>query len=299
MAYFRKYAANRDYVNVVITSLDKPIIGRYIRIHTLEWHGHISFRFELYGWYSGFPTPEPPACMASLRLDSRKVPDSAITASSIANANYKASNGLLQAQPGNGGYRWIPSSQNNQEWFQVDFGSWTKVARIAIQGRQNAAQWLTKFKLTYSYDGLFFKEYIEGGRAKIISVENGDDLVQDTQQSNGGGWISQFQDDKQFLQVDLGAVSKVTGSGLQGRADAGWWTKSFTLSYSNDGANFTPYDSGKVFQENTDNKTPAGHILETPIFARFLKININTFHGYPTLRVELYGCTRGKFILLL
>ena len=187
---------------MVITSLDKPIIGRYIRIHPLEWHGHISFRFELYGCYSGelkhtlrcflrdsiqiipsrfvlilifpfedSPTPEPPACMASLGLESRKVPVSAITASSIANANYKASNGRLQAQPGNGGYGWIPSSQKNQEWFHVDFGSWTKVARIAIQGRQNAARWLTKFKLTYSYDGLFFKEYIEDGRAKVLNVQ--------------------------------------------------------------------------------------------------------------------------------
>ncbi|XP_068680517.1 uncharacterized protein, partial [Montipora foliosa] len=368
----REYTANRDYVNVVITSLDEPIIGRYIRIHPLEWHGHISFRFELYGCYSGFPTPEPPACMAGLGLESGKVPDSAITASSIANANYKASNGRLQAQPGNGGYGWIPSSQNNQEWFQVDFGSWTKVARIAIQGRQNAAQWLTKFKLTYSYDGLFFKEYIEDGRAKELSgspdqftvvshllknpiitrfiriiplawhgaiairadfygcksgfeipkivcasplgMESGKipdsalvassrysqywgperaRLYLQNEGSYGGGWISQFQDDKQFLQIDLGVVTKVTRIGLQGRADAGWWTKSFTLSYSNDGTNFTPYDSGKVFQGNTDNKTPAGHILETPIFARFVKINIKMFRGYPTLRVELYGCTRG------
>ena len=69
--------------------------------------------------------------------------------------------------------------------------------------------------------------------------------------SYGGGWISQFQDDKQFLQIDLGVVTKVTRIALQGRADAGWWTKSFTLSYSNDGANFTPYDSGKVW--NTTN----------------------------------------------
>ena len=108
--------------------------------------------------------------MAGLGLESRKIPESAITASSIANANYKASNGRLQAQPGNGGYGWVPSSQNNQEWFQVDFGSWTKVVRIAMQGRQNAAQWLTKFKLAYSYDGVFFKEYREDGIVKVHRI---------------------------------------------------------------------------------------------------------------------------------
>ena len=62
----------------------------------------------------------------------------------------------------------------------------------------------------------------------------------------GSAWLSQFQDNKQFLQVDLGVITKVTRIAHQGRADAGWWTKSFTLSYSNDGAKFTPYNNYKV-----------------------------------------------------
>ena len=62
----------------------------------------------------------------------------------------------------------------------------------------------------------------------------------------GGGWISQYADDKQFLEIDLGKVTKVTRIAHQGRADAGWWTKTYTLSYSNDGAAFTPYNNGQV-----------------------------------------------------
>lgn len=65
----------------------------------------------------------------------------------------------------------------------------------------------------------------------------------------GSAWLSQFQDNKQFLQIDLGVITKVTRIAHQGRADAGWWTKSFTLSYSNDGAKFTPYDNDKVCRQ--------------------------------------------------
>ena len=64
--------------------------------------------------------------------------------------------------------------------------------------------------------------------------------------SFNGGWISQYQDAFQFLQIDLGKVTKVTRIAHQGRADAGWWTKTFTLSYSNDGANFILYKNGEV-----------------------------------------------------
>jgi len=67
-----------------------------------------------------------------------------------------------------------------------------------------------------------------------------------TSGSYGGGWISQYADDKQFLQIDLGKVAKVTRIAHQGRADAGWWTKSYTLSFSNDGATFTSYKNSEV-----------------------------------------------------
>ena len=50
----------------------------------------------------------------------------------------------------------------------------------------------------------------------------------------------------------------------------------------------------KVLQGNTDNVNPEGRILDPSIIARFIKINVKTFQGYPSLRVELYGCSQGK-----
>ena len=52
----------------------------------------------------------------------------------------------------------------------------------------------------------------------------------------------------------------------------------------------------KVLQGNTDNVNAVGHILDPPINARFIKINVKTYSGYPSLRVELFGCTEGKLV---
>lgn len=65
-------------------------------------------------------------------------------------------------------YGWLARTSNQQQWFQVDFGDWTKVTRVSTQGRQNGAQWVTKYKLANSYDGVFYEEYKEdSGQIKV------------------------------------------------------------------------------------------------------------------------------------
>lgn len=95
--------------------------------------------------------------MAGLGLENYGMPDSSITASSD-RYNYRASQGRLY-QHGS----WVAFSYNKQQWFQVDFGNWTKVTGVAIQGNLNWVQWVKKFKLAYSYDGVFFREYKDDG----------------------------------------------------------------------------------------------------------------------------------------
>ena len=51
--YSQVYEANKDNYAVVVNTLDQPIVARCIRIHPIAWHGHISFRFEMYGCFSG------------------------------------------------------------------------------------------------------------------------------------------------------------------------------------------------------------------------------------------------------
>ena len=43
------------------------------------------------------------------------------------------------------------------QWIQVDLGDIAKVTKIGTQGRQELAQWVTEFKVSYSLDGGIYK----------------------------------------------------------------------------------------------------------------------------------------------
>ena len=54
----------------------------------------------------------------------------------------------------------------------------------------------------------------------------------------------------------------------------------------------------KVLMGNTDYKTAVGRILNPAIIARFVKINVKSYSGYPSLRVELFGCSDGMWLVM-
>ena len=101
-------------------------------------------------------------------MQNGKLPNSALSASSELNSNYKAENARLHFQTVSGRVgAWIPKTQSLNEWFQVDFGVETQVTRIATQGRQDASQWVKEYTLRYSTDGSYFKQYQPTGFTKV------------------------------------------------------------------------------------------------------------------------------------
>ncbi|XP_032236210.2 venom prothrombin activator oscutarin-C non-catalytic subunit [Nematostella vectensis] len=56
-----------------------------------------------------------------------------------------------------------------------------------------------------------------------------------------GGWVALVNDMYQFLQVDLGHVTKVTRVSAQGRQGTSQWGTQYSLEYSLDDAVFIPY----------------------------------------------------------
>ncbi|KAL9955685.1 hypothetical protein ACROYT_G037040 [Oculina patagonica] len=134
----------------------------------------MALRMELYGCNSGFPTPKPPVCEAGLGLESYSIDDKFLTASSSyfwsPTTPVNAGRGRLHlfadsVNDDNGGWIADPNERYGS-WFQVEFKSWTKVTRISTQGRQSHLNWdwVTKYHVTYSYDGIFFKDYKENGK---------------------------------------------------------------------------------------------------------------------------------------
>ncbi|XP_078348538.1 uncharacterized protein LOC144633566 [Oculina patagonica] len=356
---------NKDHVNTEVRILDRPIIARFIKINVKTFQRYPSLRVELYGCTDGFPTPEPSVCLEALGMQNGEITDSAITAST---EYYSAFNGRLHFLSGSGRVGgWVAGKIDENQFLQVNFGDWRKVSRVAIQGRQDADEWVKSFSISYGNDSVFFEDYKEDSVKKVftgstdrytpvshdlknpiitryirihpktwryfismraefygcsegfkipeiacaspLGMENGkipdsaivassrlsEDLgPEQGRLNNKGGWVSYHDWDAfQFLQIDLGNVTKVTRIATQGQSDKRRWTKTYTLDYSEDGGTFIPYNNGQVLQGNTDNVQTEGRMLDPPIIARFIKINVKTFNWRPSLRVELYGCTDG------
>ena len=120
----------------------------------------------------GFSKPKPPVCLEALGMQNGRIPDSAITASTEYNYAAKAMNGRLHFLFMSGRYgAWIAQKNDKFQYLQVDFGDWAKITRVAIQGRQDADQWVKSFSLSYGYDPIFFEYYKEDEAKKVgISV---------------------------------------------------------------------------------------------------------------------------------
>ena len=102
-------------------------------------------------------------------MESGKIEDQRISASSERNSNHAAKQGRLRFQQTAqkaGAWRAHTPPDANQ-WLQVDLVSQhNKITRVATQGRNGAyPEWVTKYKLQYSDNGVNFQYYREPGEA--------------------------------------------------------------------------------------------------------------------------------------
>ena len=54
---------------------------------------------------------------------------------------------------------WCARHNNKNQWFKVDFGRLMKITKIAMQGRQDAAQWVTYYRVSSSVDRIHWQMY--------------------------------------------------------------------------------------------------------------------------------------------
>ena len=57
------------------------------------------------------------------------------------------------------GSAWATLNLEQGQWIQVDLGDITKVTKIGTQGRGDSSQWVTEYKVSYSFDGGYFEFY--------------------------------------------------------------------------------------------------------------------------------------------
>ena len=111
------------------------------------------------------------ACSEPLGMESRKITDGQITASTVWNAAHGATNGRLNFKAGGGKTgAWSSLRNDVHQWLQVNLGAKTEVTGIQIQGRQETGQWVTSFTISYSGNGTAYTPYQNSKVWKPIKV---------------------------------------------------------------------------------------------------------------------------------
>ena len=101
-------------------------------------------------------------------MDSRSISDAQITASSQLDGNHSAVQGRLHFQAeGNKAGGWSALINDVNQWLQVDFGSYTRVTQVATQGMNGVDEWVTRYKLQYSDNGVTYKFYQKIGDTSV------------------------------------------------------------------------------------------------------------------------------------
>ena len=92
-----------------------------------------------------------------------KIPDSAITATTMLNQYYGPDRARLdQPKEGSYGGAWLPKYQDIGQWIQVDLSKIAKITRLATQGRQEAGHYTKSYTLSYSVEGGPFLPWNDG-----------------------------------------------------------------------------------------------------------------------------------------
>ncbi|XP_052804623.1 uncharacterized protein LOC128234426 [Mya arenaria] len=122
----------------------------------------------------------------------------------------------------------------------------------------------------------------------------------DVQRGLEGAWTADPADSNPWIQVKMNWLTIVHGVTTQGRhvnpstGCCAEWTTGYKVLYSDDGHTWnTVKDANgqdQVFVGNTDTDTPITHIFPCPIVARYIRLQVVSHVGRPSLRLELIGC---------
>ncbi|XP_022810271.1 uncharacterized protein LOC111347272, partial [Stylophora pistillata] len=102
-------------------------------------------------------------CQKPLGMENGAISNEQITASSQWNAYYAPSQGRLHSKQSGVKWRsWSASVNDNNQWLQVALEiQYMKITAVATQGLSEYSEWVTKYKLQYSGDGISFQYYKE------------------------------------------------------------------------------------------------------------------------------------------
>ncbi|XP_029989020.1 retinoschisin 1b [Sphaeramia orbicularis] len=114
-------------------------------------------------------------------------------------------------------------------------------------------------------------------------------------QGFGCAWLSKFNDQFQWIQIDLKEVAVVSGILTQGRCDADEWITKYSIKYRTvESLNWIYYKdqtgNNRVFYGNSDRSSTVQNLLRPPIVARYIRLLPLGWHTRIAMRLELLMC---------
>uniref|UniRef100_A0A452USX3 Coagulation factor V n=1 Tax=Ursus maritimus TaxID=29073 RepID=A0A452USX3_URSMA len=116
-------------------------------------------------------------------------------------------------------------------------------------------------------------------------------------QGRVNAWQAKANNNKQWLQIDLLKIKKITAIVTQGckSLSSEMYVKSYTIHYSDQGMEWKPYRQkssmvDKIFEGNNNIKGHVKNFFNPPIISRFIRIIPKTWNQSIALRLELFGC---------
>ncbi|NWS33917.1 FA8 factor, partial [Polioptila caerulea] len=114
-------------------------------------------------------------------------------------------------------------------------------------------------------------------------------------QGRTNAWRPKNNSPREWLQVDFEVTKKVTAIVTQGAKAlfTQMFVKEFAVSISQDGVHWSPVlqnGKEKIFKANQDHQSTVTNTLESPLFARYVRIHPRQWHNHIALRTEFLGC---------
>nr|WFD50011.1 nectin variant 3 [Paracentrotus lividus] len=165
------FNGNSDRDTIVTNDFSANFVSRFIRFEPVTWANHISMRFEVLGSIAS--KVEGP--QKALGMKFGQIPDNAITASTVYDANHGAERSRLDTAAGAGKTgAWSARTNDVNQWLQVDLNSFYIITGVITQGRQDANQWVTGFRVESSDDGVTFNPILDCSGNQQVFTGNAD-----------------------------------------------------------------------------------------------------------------------------
>ena len=107
------------------------------------------------------------ACQAALGIEAGNVTSNQLIASSFYRS-FEASNAILNQEGA-----WVPETNDQDQWLQIDLHRQSLVSGVVIQGRRDIEAWVTKYEVEYALDGVSWELVKdESTSAEVCNVSN-------------------------------------------------------------------------------------------------------------------------------